>query len=122
MPAAVTLYRNRVVNEAGTVQAQVKVVLSGTYPTGGEPIDFSQLAIAGVHSGAVPIVSIQSANGLWYGWVPGTDIKTGKLKCGVEAAVATNTVPAEHTSVTYVAGYSGDTIVLNVTFPQYAAF
>lgn len=85
-----------------------RVVLSGSYSTGGETLDFATIApnLAGI-----PVYcDIKSNVGNEYVYASGTTPATGKMKLLVEAAVGTNTPLVEHTAVAYVAGESGDTI------------
>lgn len=87
------------------------VVASGSYPTGGDTLNFTGL---GIHSSLAPIwAEIQGISGFGYNYVFGSPASqaNGKMKVFVEATVATNTPLAEHTAATYVAGVTGDAIV-----------
>lgn len=124
MPAAISNIRlGRAADEAGLVQLYFNVTVSGTYPTGGEIIDFSSLLPPGVRTDMPPIaVNIMNQGGSMPRWINGTDMKTGKMLQFVVSVAGVNQVLTQHTNVAYVAGITGDVFSFQVTLSQYAGF
>lgn len=91
------------------------LVFSGTYPTGGDTLNFQ--SVKGVLSSLPPVwCDVQGQAGFKYEFATGTTIANGKVLVRVEAAVGTNTPLAEHTNVAYVAGVTGDTVDFHAIF------
>lgn len=120
MAVALSFNTIRVADEAGLITFWVNAVCSGTYPTGGDVVDFSTLAVPGLNVSAIPRhVIVLNQGGALGRYVPGTDMKTGKLKWMIASVAGVNQVLTEHTNVAYVAGITGDTIVLEVQTTQF---
>ena len=108
MPIALT-FKKRRPNENRIPDYLVGVTLSGTYPTGGETVDFTTLTQIKVNKLRKPdVVWVNSTFGYTVVYVPGTSMADGKLK----VFTAANT---EHTNAAYAANLSGDAnIVMEV--------
>jgi hypothetical protein len=105
MPIALT-FKKRRPNENRVPDYLVGVVLSGTYPTGGETVDFTTLTQIKVNKLRKPdVVWVNSTFGYGIVYVPGTNMSDGKLKVFTAANV-------EHANAAYAANVSGDTAIV----------
>lgn len=87
------------------------LTLSGTYPTGGDPVDFSSY-IPHASAKQPDNVDVNGKAGFVYQY----DYVNKKLFTRVNDAGGANAPMGEHTNATYVAGVSGDTITAFVTW------
>lgn len=99
------------------------LVFSGTYPTGGETLNFAALGPTGK---AAPLdVKITGIAGFVYthqGPAAGThDATNGRVQVYCNTAGASNAPLGEHTAATYAAGVSGDTVSGVAVFAQFGA-
>lgn len=87
----------------------VTITLSGTYPTGGDPLDFASYYPFG--SAKQPdSVQVNGKAGFVYQY----DLANKKLLVYTNTAGGANAALGEHTNATYVAGVSGDSITAEV--------
>jgi len=109
MPATLTLPDGNIFHGSrGYSEYVVFVALSGTYPTGGEPINFRLLPL--IKASRPPIVAIcGSYGGYLFEWVVGTTIANGLLKIYTAAG-------AELANAGYPGAFAGLTIVLKALF------
>ncbi len=113
--AAVALTVNRVSTHGKFVIMSGTLVFSGSYPTGGETLNLNGLQIPGT----VPprMVLVTGETGAGYAYTHSAASRSaGKVKVFVEQTVGTNTLLAEHTAATYVAGVTSDTVKVMVWF------
>lgn len=107
MPATLTVTKQwhdgKVLNVIGTV------VLTGSYPTGGDPLD---LTGKGIQTAQKPIIARidTRTGGFKTTYIPGTSLANGKVKVMVNDAGGANAAMGEHTAASYVAGLTGDTL------------
>lgn len=88
------------------------LTFSGSYPgSNGDTFDLTKFAGAPVKKNAPAIVGLWGVNGYGYGYVAGADLTAGKVK----VTTAANT---EHTTASYAAGVTGDTVNFEVVFPK----
>lgn len=104
MPLAATVVNSSSSGAAGW-EAIGTLVLSGTYPTGGEP--WSLQAYPRMFSSRKPDSVIVTGKA---GFIYQYDIANEKLLVMVNSAGGANLPLIEHTAITYVAGVSGDSI------------
>lgn len=64
---------------------QVNLVLSSTYPTGGDTVDFSTLPLIKTSRAPVNVDVAGVVAGYHLEWIPGTTQKNGKLKIYVDS-------------------------------------
>lgn len=89
------------------------LVFSGSYPTGGDTLDFTGKVPA---SRAPLLIMVEGKAGFVYGASLGSTIANNLVLVLVEAAVGVNTALAQHTAVAYVAGVTGDTVKFYAIF------
>jgi hypothetical protein len=86
------------------------LAFSGTYPTGGETVNFAA-GFPNIPGKAIPVdVNINGVSGFIYTYANGTDITNGKVQVYCNTAGGSNAPLGEHTNASYVAGVTGDTI------------
>lgn len=89
--------------------ALIPLTPSGTYPTGGDPVDFAGFAPLGRQPKAVIIFGKA-------GFVYQYDLANKKMFVYCNTAGGANNALGEHTNAAYVAGVTGDVIVALVLF------
>lgn len=103
---AITLTQQPQFYDMGTRIASVRVdfVLSGSYATGGETVDLTQIPRVHVRDKSkIKVIWFQSANGVYaYNFVFGSNLTNGKIK--ILTALGT-----ELGAGAYAAGYTSDT-------------
>lgn len=106
MPVAVTVVRR---GRAGrSFKVMGTLALSGTYPTGGEPLDFyPYFPFASARQ--PDKVNVDGKAGFIYQYDP----VNKKLLTYTNTAGGANAALGEHTAATYVAGVSGDSITFS---------
>lgn len=94
-----------------------RIVPSGTYPTGGDTLDFSGIGDLPV-SQPPKMIFLSGQAGFVYSFVPGSTLANGKVKVFCNTAGASNAPLGEHTNATYAGGVSGDTIDFLAVFDK----
>lgn len=106
MAVAITVTRSTKAQEGWRVMGTL--VLSGTYPTGGEPVDLKPLPR--MFSSKKPdVVDVNGKAGFSYQY----DLLNEKLFVYSNTAGGANAPLGEHTAATYAAGVSGDVITFD---------
>jgi hypothetical protein len=92
-------------SSGGAITALFSIVASGSYATGGDPLDFAPLV--GYTNRQPSFVDINGKAGFEYKY----DLANKKMFVYCNTAGGANAALGEHTAATYAAGVSGDTIV-----------
>lgn len=96
-----------------TIEVIGTLAASGSYATGGDVVDFTQLG--SVYRAKDPIfVEIQGKAGFVYQY----DVVNKKVLVFCNTAGAANAPLGEHTAIAYVAGVTGDTIRVRMIFAK----
>lgn len=90
------------------LDAQVQLTFSGTYPTGGEAVDFA--SVVGFTNRPPSAVNVTGKAGFVYQY----DRANKKVLVLVNTAGGVNLRLDEHTAVAYVAGVTGDTVIADL--------
>ncbi len=94
-----------------TMEVYGTLVASGSYATGGDTVDFTQLG--SIYRAKDPLfVDIQGKAGFIYQY----DITNKKVLVYTNTAGGANNPLGEHTAAAYVAGVTGDTIRVRMVF------
>jgi len=110
MAITITLLPNNVDSSASNfIYAMATLTFSGNYPTGGDTLDFTQIANQLASDTIVQaIAESQNGNTIYYVPVQGTALNNWKLKCiaggGTEVGAGA-----------YPAGITGDIVQLSIT-------
>lgn len=99
--------------------AEVLLTPSGTYPTGGDPFDFT--GFLGFMGRLPTAVLITGKAGFIYQWAgngsaANRTVANQKMLVFCNTAGGANAALGEHTNIAYVAGVTGDVIVAQVWF------
>ena len=108
MAVAISLIKR---NLAGRPKkASCTLTFSGTYPTGGEVVDFA--AILGIGSRQPDTIDINGKAGFIYSY----DGANKKVMVFTNSAGGANAALTEHTNIGYVGGVSGDTVIADAAW------
>jgi hypothetical protein len=119
MSVAVALQFPGVRSTGPRIEADFLLTVTGSYVNGtGDGVDFRGLGIPG---NSVPDVQISSQAGYIYKYKRGTNLGDGKLLVFIPTTPSSNAPFAEHSSTTYNAGVTGDTIRARVSVVPFKA-
>lgn len=91
------------------------LVFSGTYPTGGDTLNFQ--SVKGALSSLTPVECVVHGNsGHLYEFVFGTTIANGKVMVRIATTTSGNLGLSEHSNAAYDATVTGDTVRFHATF------
>lgn len=117
MAAAVTVSGIKKESLGRVKEIVFPIVFSGTYASGGDTLDLTDVAKAYGMSTRVPYdVQIRGKAGFLYQFEAGTTPANCKIHVFTNSAGGVNAALTEHSNATVVAGVTGDTIVAVARF------
>ena len=93
------------------------LVFSNNYAAGGEILDLTNKDLSGIRNPPI-FGTIRGRAGFVYSLVPGTTLANGKVMIHCNTAGGANAALGEHTAAAVVAGVTGDTINIELTFDR----
>ncbi len=116
MSASVTVASAKPESSGRVKEVTVPIVFTGTYASGGDTLDLTEIAKIARCAGRKPYRWTVKGRAAVYEFEPGTTVANGLIHAMMNSAGGTNGVLTEHSNVSVVSGVANDTIIATFFF------
>jgi hypothetical protein len=111
MAVTATLRNPGVGNVGKWLEAEYDIVFTGSYPAGGDTVDFRGKGLPG---NAIPTVRVIGSSGYFFLYAKGTNLGDGKILVRQPTTASGSNQFNEHLTAAYNASVTGDTNIIAI--------